>query len=92
MLLSTLAALDYDASNILLVAPAYAIEAHNLTCLETTTSSSARSDPSEPPSRRCLSPLLPGRSSYGVHVDMDRLGDLVGARWETLGVGVWRVE
>ncbi|GAA5855852.1 hypothetical protein JCM9279_003339 [Rhodotorula babjevae] len=91
-LLSTLAALDYATSHVVLVAPSYAVEAHNLTCLASSTSSSRRSDPLEAPSSRCLSPLDPGRRSYGVHVDMDRLEYLVGARWATLGVGVWRVE
>lgn len=48
-----------------------------------------------PPSavkRRCLEQLVPGRRSYGIHVDMDRLGDLAGARWDTAGVGLWMVE
>ncbi|KPV74278.1 glycosyltransferase family 22 protein [Rhodotorula graminis WP1] len=92
--LSTLAAFDLAASHVIVVAPAYTIEAQNLTCLATSTStaSSGRSDPFDTLPKRRLSPLVAGRTSYGVHVDMDRLGDLSGARWKTLGVGVWTVE
>ncbi|BGP49627.1 alpha 1,2 mannosyltransferase [Rhodotorula kratochvilovae] len=97
-LVSTLASLSSPdlapSSHLVLVAPAYAIEAHNLTCLPSSTfpTPSGALDPAEAGKQRCLAPLFPEKGAFGVHVDMDRLGDLAGARWETAGVGVWVVE
>lgn len=99
-LLSTLAILDHEVSPVVLAAPAYAVEAHGFACMSASpsaTASTAVDSPAAPtpPSavkRRCFEQLVPGRKSYGIHVDMDRLGDLAGARWDTAGVGLWMVE
>ncbi|GAA5998439.1 glycosylphosphatidylinositol-alpha 1,2 mannosyltransferase [Rhodotorula paludigena] len=82
--LATTAALssDRDGRRIaVLAAPAYAIDALGLTCL-----------PAGGATPKCLELLDPERRSYGVQVDMDRLGDLRSASWATAGVGVWVLE
>ena len=38
----------------------------------------------------CLTQLF-GRT-FGVHADFDDLGGVIGARWDRMGVGIWRVD
>lgn len=82
--LTTTAALSSDRDGrrvAVLAAPAYAIDALGLTCL-----------PARGATPKCLELLDPERRSYGVQVDMDRLGGLRSASWATAGVGVWVLE
>ncbi|GAA5844055.1 hypothetical protein JCM5353_000129 [Sporobolomyces roseus] len=51
-------------------------------------------NPSLPPSsadKLCFDPQL-GGSTFGAHVDIDRLGEMLGTGWERWGVGVWQVK
>ncbi|GAA6050678.1 hypothetical protein JCM3770_000888 [Rhodotorula araucariae] len=94
-LLSTLSSAKLArSSRVVLVAPAYAVEAHNLTCLPSSTFPIPPAAPKPPVTRKepCVAPLFPTKGSFGVHVDMDRLADLTRSRWETVGVGVYTVE
>ncbi|CDR36110.1 hypothetical protein NBRC10512_004991 [Rhodotorula toruloides] len=71
----------------LLVAPAYTV--HSLDLLCSVRPASAK------PDDFCLEPPLVDNDgeerTFGVHVDMDRLGELRHATWRTAGVGVWVV-
>lgn len=71
----------------LLVAPAYTV--HSLDLLCSVRPASAK------PDDFCLEPALVDNDgeerTFGVHVDMDRLGELRHATWRTAGVGVWVV-
>ncbi|BGP17720.1 hypothetical protein JCM10213_005300 [Rhodosporidiobolus nylandii] len=83
--LSLLSAASPVTSSTLLVAPAYNVDALALAC-------PAFLPPRGENTRPCLRPLFDGRT-FGVHVDMDRLGDLVRAKgWSRTGIGVWEVE
>ncbi|GAA5867440.1 hypothetical protein JCM1840_002139 [Sporobolomyces johnsonii] len=87
LLLFTLAALPPLSSDpvspntprSLLVAPAYAVDT---LAAEFESSSSTFGD-----RQLCLNQLFDAQT-LGVHVDMDRLGDLWGVEWESVGVGV----
>ncbi|GAA5839969.1 hypothetical protein JCM11251_006574 [Rhodosporidiobolus azoricus] len=77
------------SSASLLVAPAYAIDPFALTC--ETTAEEEEEGVKDKNVAFCLAPLFEGRS-FGVHVDMDRLKEMVGAKgWARVGVGVWEV-
>ncbi|BGP25863.1 phosphatidylinositol glycan, class Z [Rhodotorula toruloides] len=75
------------AHSALLVAPAYSVRSLDLLCPANPASSKPRSF--------CLEPALfhgdRMERTFGVHIDMDRLGELRHASWRTAGVGVWFV-
>lgn len=75
-----------DASH-LLVAPAYTVHSLELLCSVHPTSAT--------PHSFCLEPALVDKDgkerTFGLHVDMDRLGELRHATWRTVGVGMWTV-
>lgn len=74
---------------IRLVAPAYAIDQFDLGCLDSSKSTTA--GVATLSRSFCLSPAF-DETSFGVHVDMDRIGDIFSARsWGKTGVGVWEV-
>jgi phosphatidylinositol glycan class Z len=64
-----------SSPTVLLITPAYAFDSLNLD----------RVFPSSPPRQ------LFGRRTFGLHVDMDRLDEVLGARWGRMGLGVWLV-
>ncbi|GAA5889266.1 hypothetical protein JCM5296_005850 [Sporobolomyces johnsonii] len=94
LLLFTLAALPHpssdpvspNTSHRLLVAPAYAVD----TLAGEFDSSSSTFQATFGDRQLCLNQLFDAQT-FGVHVDMDRLGDLWGVEWESVGVGVWTV-
>ncbi|GAA5926955.1 hypothetical protein JCM1841_001597 [Sporobolomyces salmonicolor] len=95
LLILTLAALPYpgsdpvssNASRSLLVAPAYAVD----TLADEFESFSSTFEATFGDRQLCLNQLFDAQT-FGVHVDMDRLGDLWGVEWESVGVGVWTVD
>jgi hypothetical protein len=93
-LYQTLALLNANASDalsqgrVILVAPAYSPGIAELAC------SAERSAAAVATLKRsiCIDPLWPQRPSFGLHVDMDRLDQLVRGGVGRSGVGVWVVK
>ena len=77
MLVETVAKMRSDSSvSVYLVAPGYAYDVVERGLL------------SELPQPKAI---FDGKT-FGVHMDMDRLDQVVGVRWDRLGVGVWRMQ
>ncbi|GAA5991121.1 hypothetical protein JCM10908_006546 [Rhodotorula pacifica] len=73
---------------VLLIAPAYSPGLAELACpVEQQTASVETMQRSV-----CIQPLWPHKPTFGVHVDMDRLDDLVRGGFSVRGVGVWEVK
>jgi hypothetical protein len=83
-------AVKHSSSVVYLVAPAYAVDLLALECNSPSLPSTSDGLFSTP-SSFCLSPAF-GGSSFGVHVDMDRIGDIFSSKsLGRVGVGVWEV-
>ncbi|GAA5986130.1 hypothetical protein JCM11641_004719 [Rhodosporidiobolus odoratus] len=80
---------DLSMAKVVLAAPAYAVDTHNLTCNPAGPTFSTNA--SDGLATWCLQPLF-GRKTFGIHVDTDRLGELAQARrWGRTGLGIWEV-
>ncbi|GAA5864745.1 hypothetical protein JCM8547_008293 [Rhodosporidiobolus lusitaniae] len=76
---------------VLLIAPAYIVDKLALAC-NPSSASTENGGSTAADESMCLEAYL-GGASFGVHVDMDRLGEFFSASsWERVGVGVWEVQ